>query len=65
MVMLVIINMALMMLMMSMLLVVQSHYDTIVLNLHALTVRPSTTSVRPSRTGSVRPVQFVGPGFVF
>ena len=48
MVMVVIINMVLMMLTMSMLIVVQSHYDTIVLSLHALTVRPSTGSVRPS-----------------
>ena len=57
MVMVVIINMVLMMLTMSMLIVVQSHYDTIVLYLHALTVRPST--------GSVRPVQPMRPGFIF
>ena len=64
MVMMVIINIVLMMLTMSMLIVVQSHYDTIVLSLHALTVRPSTGSVRPSRAGSVRPVRSIFPGFI-
>ena len=45
--MIMIIVMVLMMLIMSMLIVVQSYYNTIVLYLHALTVRPSTGSVRP------------------
>ena len=64
MVMVVIINMVLMMLTMSMLIVVQSHYDTIVLSLHALTVRPSTGSVRPSFPDGVRPSRPVHPSRV-